>query len=86
MSGNLLIRVRVLEAWDDIALTLPPDTAIAEVKRQALAAAHVTTDASRYLVKFRGAELSNEQLTLATQDVPDDAALIVMRRRRVPVR
>lgn len=86
MSGDLLIRVRVLEAWEDIVLTLPSDTAIAEVKRRALAAAHVTTDASRYLVKFRGAEVTDEHATLATEDVPDDAPLIVMRRRRVPVR
>lgn len=86
MSGDLQLRVRVLDAWDDIMLTLPAATSVASVKAQALAAAHVPGDQAAFLVKFRGAELSDESRSLADVRVPTDAALIVMRRRRVPVR
>ena len=86
MSGVLRLRVRVLEQWDDVVLTLPPTTSIAAVKEEALAAASVTEDAAGFLVKFRGAEISDETRSLGDEQVPTDAGLIVMRRRRVPVR
>lgn len=86
MNPELNLRVRVLESWSDVVMHLPAPTTIGAVKRQALAAAHVITDPERYLVKFRGAELSNESRSLADEQVPTDGALIVMRRRRTPVR
>jgi hypothetical protein len=86
MSAELRVRVRVLEAWDDIVMDVPSPTTIQAIKQRALAAAHVTADPSRYLVKFRGAELHDESRSLADEQVPTEGALIVMRRRRMPVR
>jgi hypothetical protein len=86
MSADLRLRVRVLETWNDMLLQLPAPTTIQFVKQRALAAAQVTADPARYLVKFRGAEIQDESRSLADEMVPDEAALIVMRRRRMPVR
>jgi hypothetical protein len=86
VNGELEVRVRVMETWSDVVMRLPAPTTIGSVKQRALAAARVTADPARYLVKFRGAELSDESRSLADEHVPTDAALIVMRRRRTPVR
>ena len=86
MSESVSVRVRVLEAWDDILLRPPPTTRIGDVKQLALEATGNRDDASRFQVKFRGAAVRDESRTLADEHVPDDAAMIVMRRRRVPVR
>lgn len=86
MSGPLELRVRVLEAWEDVVLRLPSSTPISELKRRALDAVHIAGDPGRYLVKFRGAEVRDESRTLADEQVPAEGALIVMRSHRVPVR
>jgi hypothetical protein len=86
MSDVVQVRVRVLEAWNDIVLEVPPSTPIADIKRRVLESAHVTADPAGFVVKFRGAALRDESRSLAQAGVPDDAALIVLRRHRVPVR
>lgn len=86
MSGALPVRVTVLEAWDDVTLDLVATTTITEVKRQALAAVRVVEDPADFLVKFRGAELSDESRSLADVEFPAGGALIVLRRRRRAVR
>ena len=86
MTEDIQVRVRVLDAWDDIVLHLPSSVPIREVKQRALDAAHITDDPGRFVVKFRGAEVSDESRSLADERVPSDGALIVMRARRTPVR
>jgi hypothetical protein len=86
VSGVLQLRVRVLEAWNDIVLDVPGATLIGDIKRRALDAAHVTADPAGFVVKFRGAALRDEARSVADAGVPDDAALIVLRRHRVPAR
>ena len=86
MSGDLAVRVRVLETWSDVVLHLPPSTPISRVKQLALDAAHIDDDPSRFLVKFRGAELRDESRSLSDEQVPPEGAMIVMRGHRMPVR
>jgi hypothetical protein len=76
----------VEDVWDEVALELPPDTAVGEIKRQALAATHVKRDPSEYVLKFRGAELSDESRSAAESGLVANSALIVLGRRRRPVR
>jgi hypothetical protein len=83
---QLPLRVMVHESWDEIAMTVPDTTTVQELKRRALTAARVTDAAADFLVKFRGAELGDESRSMATVGVPADGALIVLRRRRRPVR
>lgn len=85
-ATSLPLRVMVHESWDEIAMTVPGTTTVQELKQRALAAARVTDPAADFLVKFRGAELADESRTVVDVGVPSDGALIVLRRRRRPVR
>lgn len=82
----LPVRVMVEDAWDQVALELAPATTVAETKQRALALTHTGGRAEDYLVKFRGAEVLDESRSLAETGVVANAALIVMPRRRRPVR
>ena len=86
MSDERVVRVAILDVWTDIPITASGDTSVAMIKSQALAAARVTEAASAYEVKFRGAALADETQTLVAAGVPSGGALIVMPRRRRPVR
>ena len=86
MTGTLPIRVMVQDAWDEVLLDLPAVTPLAEVKRRALQATRVTGNPDAYLLKFRGAELEDESRSLAEAGLVPNGALIVLRRRRRPVR
>lgn len=83
--GALPVRVTVEEVWDAIDLELPASTTIAELKRQALDAAHVGREHDLYAVKFRGAFVDDAQ-TLADVGAVPHAPFIVLSRRRRPVR
>jgi hypothetical protein len=86
MSAGLEVRVMVEDAWDQVTLSLPSSTSVTDVKHKALALTHRTEDPAGYLVKFRGAELSDEGRSLAESGVVTRASLIVMPRGRRPVR
>jgi hypothetical protein len=80
------IRVMVEDSWDQVTLDLQPAVTIAAAKQQALSITHTGRDAAEYLVKFRGAEIQNENQSLADAGIVANAALIVMPRWRRPVR
>ena len=86
MSGDLTVRVMVPDTWDEVALTFAPTTPLVEVKRAALAAVRVPRDPAGYVLKYRGAEMFEEGRSLAEAGVVANAPLIVLPRRRRPVR
>ena len=86
MSDLLSVRVMVPDVWDEIRLDLPASTSLAQLKQQALAATRVTRDPSGYVLKFRGAELLDENRSMADAGVVPNGALIVLPKRRRPVR
>jgi hypothetical protein len=86
MTSVLPLRVMVEDVWDDVFLELPTDTPVAEIKRQALALTRVRRDPAEYVLKYRGAELSDESRSLADAGLVPNGALIVLSRRRRPVR
>ena len=83
---TLPVRVMVQDAWDEVHLDLPAGTSLSEVKRQALDATRVIGDPAGYVLKFRGAELRDETKSLAEAGLVPNGALIVLPRRRRPVR
>lgn len=85
MSG-MPVRIMVQDAWDQVTLSLPPGVTVRDAKRQALALTHTAGAADDFLVKFRGAELFDENRSLGDHGVVPNAALIVLPRRRRPVR
>jgi hypothetical protein len=86
VTSNLRLRVMVQDAWDEIPLDLPPGTTLAELKQLALEATRVMRDPDEYLLKFRGAELYDESRSLADAGLVANVAVIVLPRRRRPVR
>ena len=81
------IRVSVPEVWDNVELAAEPEWTVARVKEQALATTTGRTpDGAAFEVKFRGAKVLDESATLAALGVPDNAALIVLRVKREPVK
>jgi hypothetical protein len=83
-AASLPVRVTLLNTWDERSFVLPGDTPVAEVKRLTLAGRGESPDG--YLVKYQGAELAEGTTTLAQAGVQPNAALIVLSRRRTPVR
>ena len=86
MTGAVPVRVMVEDAWDEVVLELAEATPLAELKRAALERTRVKRDPSEYVLKYRGAELSDEGRTLSQAGIVPNSALIVLSRRRRPVR
>lgn len=86
MTGPRTVRVMVEDTWDQVTLELAPSTALSEVKRRALALTHTAGDPEAFELKFRGAAVLDETRALSEAGVVSNAQLIVLRRRRRPVR
>lgn len=86
MNTGLPVRVMVTDVWDAVPIDLAPSTSLADLKREALNRTRVRRDPDEYVVKFRGAEMLDESATLKSAGIPPNAALIVLPRRRRPVR
>ena len=86
MSPTLPVRVTVQDTWDEVPLELPATTSLAELKRRALEVTRITRDPAGYVLKFRGADVGDESRSLAEAGIVPNGALIVMPRRRRPVR
>lgn len=84
--STLPVRVRVHDAWEEVALEFDPNTPIAEVKREALRRTRRPGDPSAWELKFRGASVLDERESLAEAGVVRNAQLIVLLRRRQAVR
>jgi len=85
MSDAIPVRVMVHAAWDEIELALPPTATVAELKRAALARARVTRAPEAFEVKYRGAVVDDAR-TLGDAGIVPNAHVIVLSRRRLPVR
>jgi hypothetical protein len=86
-AGALAVRVAVADAWETFALDARPTDSMAALKRRALEAARVDASrADRYEVKAGGALVPDESRTLAELGVASGAQLVVLFRRRRPVR
>ena len=81
------LRVQLLERWDRMAVSVPPETPVATLKRDALAAFGLG-DAlpSDYVVKLRGWEVLGEQGSVAESEARDGSTYLVTLRRRRAVR
>jgi hypothetical protein len=84
-APTIPVRVTLLDTWDEALLELPPHTPVSEVRRAILDAARIRRAPGEYQVKYLGAEL-NPTSSLADAGIPPNGALIVLSRRRTPVR
>ncbi len=86
MTAAVPVRIKVEDAWDEVFLEFPDGTPLSELKRQALQLTRVTGNPANYLIKYRGAALSDETRSLAQVGFVPNSALIILAKRRRPVR
>jgi hypothetical protein len=84
MTSEFPLRIRVQDVWDDVRLAVPASVLAGDIKRRALRATRVAADPDGYVLKFRGAEVS-DSVSLEDAGVVPNANLIVLHRRRRPV-
>jgi hypothetical protein len=81
------VRVMVTPAWEQVPIQVDDATTVAQLKRDALRAALKTAaGAQGYVVKFRGAAILDESISLRALGVVPNAPFIVLPGRRQPVR
>lgn len=85
--GVWTVRVQGAEVWDSVRVTALPTVSVQDVKRAGMAALMPDVDAlDTYVVKLRGIEVLDERVSLETAGALDGSTLLVMSRRRKPVR
>lgn len=83
----LRVRVQLAEAWEVVRVDAAANTPVVTVKEAAFAVLHPEEQYPEdYVVKLRGWEILDEQLSLGQAGVVDGSTLLVHFRRRRPVR
>ena len=81
------VRVQGAEVWDAVRVVAAPGASVQEVKRAAMAELMPDVDdLDGYVVKLRGIEIQDERGSLEASGALDGSTLLVMSRRRRPVR
>ena len=81
------VRVQAAEAWDAVRVVALPGTSVQEVKRAAMAELLPDVDdTDSFVAKLRGIEILNENASLEAAGALDGSTLLLMSRRRRPVR
>lgn len=88
VGARLPVRVMVTDVWDQVFLAVEPGMTVGDLKRQALAQAlkRESVQPADYVVKFRGAQVLDESVTLAALGVVANSPLIILPARRQAVR
>jgi hypothetical protein len=88
VSQRFAVRVMVTPVWDQVFLPVDAGTTALQLKRDALRAAlkRANVDERAYVVKFRGAQVLDESVTLGALGAVANAPFIVLPARRQPVR
>jgi TPP-dependent indolepyruvate ferredoxin oxidoreductase alpha subunit len=87
VAGPMKVRVTVADAWETFALEAAVGESAASLKLRALVSARIDgARAAGYEMKVGGALVRDESKPLAVLGVRTGAALVVLSRRRRPVR
>lgn len=83
----LHIRVQVAELWDSIRVDAAETEPVISVKRAALGALYPQgVDPDEYVVRLHGFEVLDETVGLTAAGVRNGSILLLVNRRRQPVR
>jgi hypothetical protein len=81
------LRVQSAEVWDAVRVEVVPGTQVREVKQAAMVELMPDVDdVDAYVVKLGGFEIANEGASLQAAGATDGSTLLIMARRRRPVR
>jgi len=83
----LHLRVQMAELWDSVRVDASPTEPVISVKRAAVDAMYPDgADTDDLVVRLHGFEILDEQRSLADAGVRDGSILLLVGRRRKPVR
>lgn len=86
-ADAMQIRVQVADVWDAIRMDVAPGESVGAVKRRALEElSPVAYPVDEYVVKLRGFEILDENAAISECGVRNGSTLILVDRRRRPVR
>ena len=85
-ASAITIRVEMPEVWDVVRVVAAQAQSVSEVKAAALNALFPEAAPEEMVVKLRGWEILDEMASLADAGVVDGSILVMMFRRRRPVR
>ncbi len=86
-AAGMKVRVTVGDTWQQLTLETDADETVTSLKVRALEASRIPIDrAGEYEVKFGGALVRDESAGLGALGVTAGSALVVLARRRRPVR
>lgn len=81
------LRVQCLEAWDAVRIEVAPTSPIQEIKQAAMAILMPdVANFDEYVVKYTGMEVHSENNSIESIGAVDGSTLLIMSRRRRPVR
>jgi hypothetical protein len=86
-ADALHLRVQVAELWETIRIDAPRSESVLAVKTAALASFYPEgAFASEFVTKLHGFEILDEEASLDATGVRDGSTLLLIHRRRRPVR
>ena len=86
-GSAITIRVQLAEAWDAVRVAVSPAESVALVKARALEVLDPgALPLEGYIVTYRGFEVLDDTVSLATAGVVNGATLFIAYRHRRPVR
>jgi hypothetical protein len=85
-ASPITIRVEIPERWDVALISAAPTSSVAEVKRAALTYVSPADDAVDYVIKLRGFEVLDENISLEGAGARNGSIFLMTHRRRRPVR
>jgi hypothetical protein len=84
---TITIRVEMQAVWDAVRLQVPPADTVETIKKRALEALYPQAPYHEdFVMKLGGWEILNEHESLASAGVKDGSILLLMHRRRRPLR
>lgn len=86
-TPTMTLRVEAAEVWDAVIVEATPSARVSELKRAALTALFgAKADPQDFVLKLRGFEVLNEEVSLAEAGAIEGSIFLVAYRRRRPVR
>ena len=86
-ASAITIRAQLAEAWDAVRVSVSPAESVATVKARALDALDPgAMPLDGYIVTYRGFEILDETVSLASAGIVNGATLLIAFRHRRPVR
>ena len=83
----LHLRVQIAELWDSVRIDAPASESVLSVKRAALESLYPDgADPDAYVVRLHGFEVLDESASVAATGLRDGSILLLVNRRRQPVR